>query len=224
VFLFQHARGKRSGVSPGSDRHPRLAQDRAVVRAAVTSCTVQPASVSPAASARAWVSSPGISAGARGGCSASARPGPTNPGRQDPHEARKADDVGRAASSSFCISAASNAATVAPKGRWSTAAAGTPQRARLVQPARVRGSFDSTSTGPRRVVARHALDQRTMFDPPPEIRIATRFTKRAAVAHARARRDRPMRTTVSPASRQRGLKHPRRGIGRHDERPCRSRS
>ena len=62
VFLLEHPCGKRNGIVVRAHGHRRLDDDRTVVEFAVTKCTVQPCTLTPAASARSCVCSPGTPA------------------------------------------------------------------------------------------------------------------------------------------------------------------
>ena len=105
-------------MSPGSTgitAWPRIGPESS---SGVTSCTVQPCTAMPAASARAWVSRPGKS-GRIEGWMLSIRPlqRGDEARRQHPHEAGEAEDLGAARARAAPASAASKAGAVAAERR-----------------------------------------------------------------------------------------------------------
>ena len=170
---------------------------------AVTSCTVQPASASPAASARAWVCRPGYF-GRSEGWMFSIRPREPvdEAGRQHAHEPGKAEDIGPRRKDRLQQCRLERRAVACRRRGDPPPPPARPSAAALRQPARigiVRGDQHRT----RRMVARAmSRTSASMFEPPPEIRMATRLhSRRPRVAHPLPRRDLAQRAPrVSPSS------------------------
>ena len=209
-------------ASTGITAWPRIGPQSS---SGVTSCTVQPCTAIPAASARAWVSRPGKERQDRGmDVEHPSRPGGDEPRRQHPHEAREADDLG-AALAERPHHRRLERRPVAAEGAVVDRRRRHPQLRRPGEPAGVRPVRDDEAglapDGPASAMSRASA---SMFEPPPEIRIATRRRLTGCPSSARRRRaTRGRSASASPPPRENAAASasPARAP---PPRPCRSRS